>query len=273
MSSSNEAAQFSGSVPHIYERYLVPLIFEFYADDLCSRVATLRPLRVLEVAAGTGVVTRRLANALDPEAVIVATDLAQPMLEKAATTVTGRSVQWRQADAMKLPFADASFDVVVCQFGAMFFPDKAKAFDESRRVLKSGGSYIFNVWDRVEDNEFADVVTRSIGESFPNNPPQFLARVPHGYHNVSAIAADLAAGGFRRAADIVTMPGISRAQSPRIAAIAFCQGTPMRGEIEARDATRLDEVTDTAEAAITRRFGSGAIQGRMQAHVITAQRD
>jgi len=187
---------FTGSIAEVYETYFVPLIFAPYARDLAPRVAAASPQRVLEIAAGTGVVTRALRALLPPSVEIVATDLNQAMLDVAAKTVTGGTVEWRQADAMALPFADASFDAVVCQFGAMFFPDKAKAFAETRRVLRPGGTFHFNVWDRIVDNEFTDVVTDALAAMFPDDPPRFMARTPHGYHDVNAIRAHLKAAGF-----------------------------------------------------------------------------
>src|SRR3954470_21556682 len=168
--------RFTGSIPKLYESHLVPLIFEPFALDLAERVLTERPRRVLEVAAGTGVVTRRLSEALGNGAAIVATDLNPPMLQEARERGTAHPVEWRQADAMQLPFDDASFDAVVCQFGAMFFPDKRKAFAEALRVLRPGGAFHFNVWDRIEDNEFADLVTQAMAAMFPRDPPRFLAR-------------------------------------------------------------------------------------------------
>ncbi len=263
---------FSGSIPHLYERHLVPLIFEPYAADLASRVALRQPSRVLEIAAGTGVVTRHLANVLPPGVSIVATDLNQPMLDQAAVIGTARPVEWRQADAAQLPYPDETFDVVVCQFAVMFFPEKSKAFSEARRVLRPGGAFIFNVWDRIEHNEFADTVTKALETPFSADPPRFMARVPHGYHDFPLIAADLARGGFDRVPEFITLAARSRADSPRIAAVAYCQGTPLRSEIEARDPSRLDEATDIATAAIASRFGSDAVDGKIQAHIITIER-
>ena len=260
---------FAGSIPKIYETYLVPLIFESYADDLAQRVASCSVQRVLEVAAGTGVVTRALAAALPADVEIVATDLNPAMLDQAAAKGTSRPVTWRQADAMQLPFPDAAFDAVVCQFGAMFFPDKAKGFAETRRVLRKNGRFLFNVWDRIEDNDFADAVTHALASVFPGDPPRFLARTPHGYHDRAIIERDLAAGGFP-VADIETSRKSSRADSPRIPALAFCQGTPLRNEIEARNAAALEEATAAAEHEVARRFGTGAVEGRMQAHVVSA---
>jgi len=263
---------FTGSIPKFYETHLVPLIFEPYAEDLAKRLAS-RPLdRVLEIAAGTGVVTRALASALPQSVSIVATDLNQPMLDQASALGTARAVEWRQADAMQLPFLDATFDAVVCQFGVMFFPEKPKAFSEARRVLRPGGVFIFNVWDRIQENEFADTVTTALESLFPTDPPRFLARTPHGYHDHATIGRDLADGGFRASPRIATVAARSRADSSRIPALAYCQGTPLRNEIEARDASRLGEATDIATEAIARRFGRSLVDGKIQAHVVTLER-
>jgi SAM-dependent methyltransferase len=263
---------FAGSIPQLYDEYLVPLIFEPYADDLAERVTARKPGSVLEIAAGTGVVTRAMARRLPRSASITATDLNAPMIERAQAVGTSRAVQWRTADAMSLPFGDGSFDVVACQFGAMFFPDRTKAYAEARRVLKPGGAFVFNVWDRIEDNEFADVVTQALAQLFPADPPLFMARTPHGYHDKQRIAADLAQGGFTQGAAIDTVTHRSRAGSPRLPAVAYCQGTPLRNEIESREAGSLARATDHAERAIAERFGSGAVDGRIQAHVIVAAR-
>jgi SAM-dependent methyltransferase len=269
MSQPSSDSAFSGSIPQIYERYLVPLLFEPYAVDVAARVATRQPQRVLEIAAGTGVVTRQLADALPSSCEIVATDLNQAMVDQAAAVGTSRTVVWRTADAQKLPFPDGSFDAVVCQFGVMFFPDKSKAFSEARRVLRSGGVYIFNVWDRISDNEFADEVTRSLQAQFPNDPPRFLARVPYAYHDLSVVARELSAGGFRKPPRLETVSARSRADSPRAPAVAFCEGTPLRGEIESRGG--LKAATETSAAAISRKFGSGAVDAKIQAHVVEVE--
>lgn len=260
---------FAGSIPKLYETHLVPLIFEPYASDLKERIRSRKVARLLEVAAGTGVVTRALATVLDRSASIVATDLNQAMLDHAAAIGTTRPVEWRQADAMALPFPDGEFDTIVCQFGVMFFPEKSKAFSEARRVLKAGGVFMFNVWDRISENEFADTVTSALESVFPKDPPRFLARTPHGYHDLRTIERDLAVAGFQGSPQIVTVAARSRAQSSRIPAIAYCEGTPLRNEIEARDASRLSEATDVAARAIAERFGTGAVDGKIQAHIVT----
>jgi SAM-dependent methyltransferase len=270
--SDHADALFSGSIAQLYDTYLVPLIFQPYAIDLAHRLASRPATRVLEIAAGTGVVTRALASALPERVPIVATDLNQTMLDHAAALGTVRPVTWRQADALQLPFEDNTFDAVVCQFGAMFFPSKAKAFSEARRVLEPGGTFIFSVWDRIEHNEFADVVTAAMASLFPSDPPRFLARTPHGYHDRLVIERDLADGGFGAAADVVTMAARSRAASAMIPAIAYCKGTPLRNEIEARDASRLDRATEVAAEALAERFGRGAVDGKIQAHIIAIER-
>ena len=262
---------FAGSIPQVYQRYLVPLIFAPYAADIAARVQALGPARVLEIAAGTGAVTRELARILPADAQIVATDLNQPMLDQAAAIGTARPVEFRTADAMKLPFADASFDVVVCQFGVMFFPDRPAAMREARRVLRPGGAFVFNAWDRIEVNEFALAATDALAGVFPADPPRFMARTPHGYHDTALIAADVGQGGFATPR-IDTVAARSRADSARVPAVAYCQGTPFRNEIESRDASMLDAATDAVEREIAARFGAGAVDGGIQAHVVVAPR-
>src|SRR6187551_2819257 len=271
MSLPDSDKVFAGSVPQLYDEYLLPLIFDPYAIDISARTAARRPGHVLEIAAGTGAVTRHLATDLPEGSTIVATDLNPGMIARAREVGTARPVEWQTADAMKLPFADASFDAVVCQFGVMFFPDRAAAFAEARRVLRPGGTFLFNAWDRIEANEFADVVTATLATLFPGDPPRFMARTPHGYHDTATIARDVAAGGFG-APQITTLAKRSKAPSPRHVAIAYCQGTPLRSEIEARDAARLGEATQACADAIARRFGGGAVDAAIQAHVVVVER-
>ena len=272
VASANADRLFAGSIPQFYEQYMVPLIFEPFAIDLAARVALRRPGFVLELAAGTGVVTRRLSDALPSATSIVATDLNQAMIDHAASVGTSRAVDWRQADALRLPFPDESFDVVVCQFGVMFFPDKVRAFSEARRVLRPGGAFIFNVWDGLEHNEFGETITLALAKMFPDDPPGFLARTPYGYSDPEKIHRQLTEAGFAGKAAISTLAARSRAVSAAIPAIAFCQGTPVRSEIEARNPAGLVQATHAVEAAIRERFGSGAVDGKIQAHIVVAER-
>ncbi len=263
---------FAGSIPEIYDRFLVPLIFEPYARDLAERLAKVNPRDVLETAAGTGVLTRAMVSRLSADARIVATDLNQPMVDHAAARQAGESrITWRKADALALPFEDQSFDAVACQFGVMFFPDKVQGYKEARRVLKPGGRFFFNVWDQISENEFADVVTETLGKRYPQNPPRFLARTPHGYYDVGKIRDELTMAGFA-SISIETREDTSPAPSPRDPAVAYCQGTPLKNEIEALDPSGLEAATQACTQAVALRFGNGPVKGRIRAHVITAIR-
>jgi len=263
---------FAGSIPEIYERSLVPLLFEPYALDLADRLAESEPKDILETAAGTGILTRAVASRVPANARIVATDLNQSMLDHARTRFSREDrVEWRQADALALPFPDQTFDAVACQFGVMFFPEKVQGYREAWRVLKPGGRFHFNVWDRISENEFADTVTEALAAVFPHDPPRFLARTPHGYHDVECIRAELNAAGFSDLS-VDAVDHRSKASSPHDPAIAYCQGTPLRSEIEARDASRLRDATEKAAEALASRFGSRHIEGRIRAFVITAIR-
>jgi ubiquinone/menaquinone biosynthesis C-methylase UbiE len=269
MSESDKV--FTGAIPDIYDRFLVPLIFESYATDIARRVAAQAPASVLETAAGSGVVTRALAPLLGKEAGYVVTDLNQPMLDRAAQQQPRDDrIVWQQADALTLPFEDGSFDVVCCQFGVMFFPDRVAGYKEARRCLQPAGAFIFNTWDHIEENEFADVVTRSVSGLFPDDPPLFLARTPHGYHDPERIADDLKAAGFTEI-EIETVAAESCADSALLPAIAYCQGTPLRNELEARAGPPVEDITAKAAYEISRRFGAGPVTGKIQGHVIVAR--
>ncbi|HQT79764.1 MAG TPA: class I SAM-dependent methyltransferase [Rhodopila sp.] len=262
---------FRGSIPALYDRYLGPMIFAPYAHDLAARLADLQHGRVLETAAGTGVVTRTLAAALPQDVEIVATDLNQPMLDHAASQLPSGRVSWRQADAHMLPFPDSMFDVVVCQFGAMFFSDKPRAFAEAARVLKPGGRFLLSVWDRIEENEFADVVVKAVAALYPHDPPMFLARTPHGHSDTGPLEAQLRNAGFGTTS-VENLTRESTALDALSVAIGYCQGTPMRNEIEAQGAEALAAATQVATEAIAARYGSGPVTGRIRAYVITATR-
>src|SRR5215813_3459592 len=260
---------FAGSIPLLYDKYLGSVLFEPFAEDLAKRLSELSAGRVLETAAGTGIATRALLRSIPISVSLVATDLNQPMLDHAAAQTSASNVTWQKIDAQSLPFADGTFDAVVCQFGVMFFPEKPRAYREARRVLKPGGHFIFNVWDRIEDNEFSDVVTAAMAEMFPDDPPLFLARTPYGYHDQRLIVDELRSAGFT-VTKLETLTRRSLASSCRDPAIGFCQGSPLRNEIESRDASRLAEATELAGRRIRERFGDGSVDGKMQAHVIIA---
>lgn len=261
---------FTGSIPELYDSLMVPMLFAPYARDLASRLAILHPETVLETAAGTGAVTREMLARLSPAARIVASDLNPDMLARGQANVSDSRITWVHADAMALPFYPASFDAVLCQFGVMFFPDRVQAYREVLRALKPGGTFLFNVWDSVAQNDFVRVVSAELALIFPDDPPVFMARTPHGYFDLARIDADLRLAGF---GDITveTVAIMAQAKSAMDAAMAYCQGTPLRGEILARGPGRLAEVTQMVAQALARDFGTGAITGKVQAFVITAK--
>ncbi|HET6971353.1 MAG TPA: class I SAM-dependent methyltransferase [Phenylobacterium sp.] len=265
MSEADRA--FVGSVPEIYERYLGPMLFEPFAQDMADRFAGFAgPL--LETAAGTGRLTRRLALATAGAARITATDFNPPMLAQAEAQVRDPRITWRQADAQALPFADESFEAVVCQFGVMFFPDKAAAYAQARRVLRPGGRFVFSVWSDLAANDFTRAVTEVLGETFPKDPPTFLTRVVNGYHDEAEIGAGLIAAGFSEVEfEIVTLP--TPAASAADAAYGLTHGSPLRGDLEGRGAGMLEAVCEAVAARIRERFGDPPA-GRGRALVTTA---
>ncbi len=251
-------AQFVGSIPDVYERLLVPLIFAEPAEHLAEAVAASDPREVLETAAGTGVVTRALEARL-PSATITATDLNEAMIAQAQHRSAALSnVDWRQADAQALPFASEVFDVVVCQFGVMFFPSRRAGYLEARRVLRSGGRFVFNVWDSLEANEFPAVVHRVVTKAAPHSPPEFLSRTPYGYFDRDRVASDLEDAGFH--IDLQVCDGVNRG-SPQDVATAFCQGTPFRLELDDCPGLGAERATGLV-AALRAEFGDGLIEGR-----------
>ena len=266
----NNDAGFVGSIPELYDRNVGPLMMAPYALDIARRLAHMKTGTLLEIAAGTGIVSAALAQAL-PRVRIVATDLNQPMLDHAATKPGLRDVEFRQADALALPFADASFDAVVCQFGAMFFPDRVAAFREARRVLRPGGRFVFNVWESVDLNPIVAATLMGLSRRYPDHPSWFLERTPCGYRDQGVIRADLAAGGFTDCRiETVTLRG--SASSPMAPAIGFCQGSPMRAEIEALDPQGLEAATLAAAEAIAEAYGDGAFEPENCALVIETNR-
>jgi ubiquinone/menaquinone biosynthesis C-methylase UbiE len=265
MPSSDTA--FAGSIPEYYHNCLGPFLFEPYAEDLADRAARLRPERILETAAGTGIVTAALAARL-PQARIVATDLNPDMLRVAASKLDCPRVTFAPADAQSLPFPDGDFDLVVCQFGAMFFPDRVAAYREARRVLRPGGTFLFNVWDRLDSNPASQAVAEAVAELFPGDPPSFISRVPFGYHDKARVEADLRSAGFA-AVEAETVARRSRGAASDLAP-GLCQGSPLRAEIEARAPDRLDEATQAALAALVRLHGD-PVDAAMSAHVFAAR--
>ena len=259
---------FAGSIPENYDRYMVPLLFRPYAELAAGKAAAWGSRRVLETAAGTGIVTEALHAAL-PEAEIVATDLNPPMLEVAARRVASPNVRFQAADAQALPFPDASFDLVICQFGLMFFPDKVAGNAEARRVLREDGRYLLIIWDALERNLATRESSMAVSGLFPADAAKFYDRIPFRYFDRMQIEQDLRAAGFDRI-EFETVELRSRARSARDAATGLVQGTPVRSEIEALDSSLLEHATDVATQALRQFEAADGFDAPMSAHIVVA---
>ena len=266
---SESAAAYSGSVPGFYDRYLGPVLFEPYALDLVSRLPPGDRLRVLEIACGTGIVTRRLREALEDSATLTATDLSEPMIAYARDAVPAPGIAWQQADAQDLVFADGSFDVVVCQFGFMFLPDKSQGFREARRVLTSGGLLLANVWQSIQANPVIGAIDATLARLFPDDPPRFL-EVPYGYHDADRIRADMQQGGWDDVQlETVSVQGLG--PSAHEFALGFVLGTPLAHELAARRAD-VDAVSRALTVALVPLGGEHPFKPALAATVISAVR-
>lgn len=247
-------------MPEFYDRFLVPEIFEPFARNLAARLSQVSSGQVLEMAAGTGALTRALARALPISVGITATDLNPAMLQQAKMHAGLERVVWREADALALPFSDATFSYVLCQFGVMFFPDKQAAFREARRVMKPGGAFLFIVWDGWEGTVLGEA-SRVVGEMLDVEPTNIRAPA---YNDIARVRADLTVAGFA-AVTAERLVERSRSNSAREASIANCHGGLIRAYIEAHAPDRLEEITDAATAAIAARFGDGPIEAPLYA--------
>jgi ubiquinone/menaquinone biosynthesis C-methylase UbiE len=264
---ANDAAKFVGSIPENYDKCLGPHIFAGYAEDLTRRVAALNPAAVLELAAGTGILSRKLRDALADQCELIASDLNPPMLEVAkAKFRAGELIRFEEVDATDLPFDDASVDVIVCQFGVMFFPDKHRSYTEARRVLRPGGHYLFNVWDSWDRNFFAQTVHQTVESFFPGNPPGFY-QVPFGYHDAGEIEESLSRAGFTRVSvEPVAIDSTIRSAADFAQGLVF--GNPLHEEIVNLGGDP-EEVCAAVAAAVDRELGS---EMRLQALVVDATR-
>jgi SAM-dependent methyltransferase len=268
---SDRATDFTGSIPIFYDHGLGPVFFTDFADDIARRAAGSAPMRVLEIAAGTGIVTRRLRDLLPREAHLIATDLNPPMLEVARQKFRpNEAVEFQPADATALPFPDASFDAVVCQFGVMFFPDKDKGYREAHRVLAGGGRYLFSVWDSHRHNPIGRLITEILAGVFPHDPPQFY-QVPFSYHRLDPIKDCLGAAGFT---DLrVAVLSLSKIV-PDVATYvrALVLGNPLIDQIRARGSVDPERVIEALAEALPREFGTDPTRVPLQAIVFEARR-
>jgi ubiquinone/menaquinone biosynthesis C-methylase UbiE len=266
--SASSLAPFEEGVAEFYDSLLVPILFEPYASEMAIVAERLKPGSVLEVAAGTGALTRALRVTLDPATEIVATDLSQAMIDVGAPSLTMSRTHWMHADAQNLPFASSMFDLVVCQFGVMFFPDKLKAYDEAKRVLRSGGRFLFTTWDSLPANDFARCVDECLASLFPSNPPDFLRNLSYSYFDIASIKAQMSWAGFDAiSCDRIELTSVAAAHD---IAAAFCQGTPLREEIESRAPARISEIVDEVAERMESRYGVRPCGG-MSAFVVVGR--
>lgn len=252
-------------MPDAYDRFLGPILFAPYGEHLARRAERIGASRVLEIAAGTGIVTSRLVEHL-PDARIIATDLNPGMVQYAADHVPG--AEWQQADAGSLPFRADRFDLVVCSFGVMFFPDRIGAYREIRRVLADSGRLLFSTWDGLESNSPALALSEILRSMFPDDPPDFVDRIPHGYADPVQVEVDVEEAGF----DVLAIEYdevVSEASSAKDLANGFCQGSPLRFGLEERG--DRDQFTATISAGMTERLGSGTVPARLSAWIVDAK--
>jgi ubiquinone/menaquinone biosynthesis C-methylase UbiE len=263
-------AAFAGSVPRNYHTYLVPLIFDAYAKDIAKRVPVRDGARILELACGTGVVTAELLRSMPASARLAATDLNQAMLDVARPILGGDPrLTLSVADACQIPFPDASFDAIVCQYGVMFFPDKVQAMREARRVLTPGGRYVFNVWDSLEHNPISRTVHETLRGMFPADPPLFLAKLPFGWSDHAEIQRTVRAGGFTSCA-IETLAFPCEAPTAQHAAIAWLESTPLFPALQERGITDMTKTRDAMTQVLAAAYGDRPCRTTMQAIVVTA---
>ena len=272
---SNEAVsarstRFDGSIPETYDQHLGPLLFEPFAADIADRVARLGPRKVLEIAAGTGIVSRAMMNTLPRETALTISDLNAPMLDYARqkSETSGRDVEWQQADAQKLPFPGQSFDAVVCQFGLMFFPDKRKGLREFYRVLEKRGSLVFSVWDSIDRNPVQSIAHSTIATFFEVDPPDFY-QIPCGMGDLEEVRRLTEEAGFADIA-IESASLTGTAESAHNAAVGLVRGNPVINTIKERGTADVDEIIGTLARILEDRFGARSLQVPLRAHVVSA---
>lgn len=259
-----ELDAFKHSMPDLYDRYMVPLLFEPYAKFVAEYAARVGPGRILETAAGTGVAVRALTRSV-PNAEIVATDINPGVVEYAVKQFSASGVTFQQADAQDLPFEDETFDLTLCLFGAMFFPDKVRANREALRVLRSGGHYVLVTFDRLDNNPIPKAAEEAVAALFPQDPPHYMERGPFSYSDPQLVEEDVRAAGFDQVeVDTVSMPTRVSASD---AAAGMVLGSPFRAEIERRDPASLERALAAVTEALQPWDGRDA---PMSAHVVTA---
>ena len=268
---TDKNAAFVGAIPENYDQYLGPVLFAPYANDLVARLDPGKQRSVLELACGTGIVTRRLRERLAPGAKIVATDLNEAMLTFAKQKLEGsEAIEWKQADATDLPFQEQSFDAVVCQFGVMFFPNKEQAAREAFRILKPGGVFLFNVWDAIEENDLPHIAHTIISKFFDDNPPNFY-EIPFSFHDQETIAAMLSQAGFRNIKCSILSITAEAASASKVTR-GLVHGNPVIASIRERDESQIPAIEGAIASQVAAQCGDAPVRARMRAVVCSAMR-
>ena len=260
-----KTAAFAGSVPANYERYLGPFLFEPYALDLVSRLQDKKYPDILEIACGTGRVTAHLARSVKHDT-IIATDLNPDMIKVAKDIVQNDSIKWMPADAMQLPFDDDSFDLVVMQFGIMFFPDKEKGLKEAYRVLRTGGKIIYSTWNKVETVKAIHEGRVVIESYFGDDPPKFYS-VPFSMYDDRELTTITRRAGFKSiTTTLVKKEGVSPSSSDLAKGIV--EGNPVYMAILEKDASLVNIIKDHVQKVLTEKFGAKDLRSPLEAWVV-----
>lgn len=260
---------FGGSIPEKYDKYLTPLFFEPYADDLISRIKGREYDSILELACGTGRVTMNLRREF-PGSKLTATDINPDMLSVARKNVTHPNVVWDTVDMQEIPFDDSSYDLIVCQFGVMFVPDKVKAFKEIYRVLKPGGRFVFNVWESFQRNLVSYHTDQVINSFFGEDPVMFI-QIPFSYHNKTEIGNHLQNGGFSDFSFDHVKREMDRINAGD-ASIGLIEGNPSINAINERKPELLDEIRMRLKATLAENFGDNPMKYSLEAIVCEAEK-
>jgi ubiquinone/menaquinone biosynthesis C-methylase UbiE len=254
----------------MYERYLGPYIFEPYAEDIVSRIPSTDIHTALEVACGTGRVTGKLRKALPGGCRLVASDLNPDMIAEAQKHIPDNEIEWLAADAQSLPFVDNYFDLLVCQFGLMFVPNKPLAVSEAFRVLKPGGTLLLSTWDKLENNPAMFLAHQTVASFFPADPPMFF-HVPFSLFDMGMLESLCKDAGFSNiATNLVKKTGMSPSAGETVT--GMIDGSAVANAINERDATIMPVIKQTLETALAKAFGNAPMASPLQAWVLTAQK-
>ena len=267
-SISTPAFDFSGSIPHHYEQYLGPMFFEPYAIEVSKRIDPSSVHIVLEIASGTGRVTRHLRERIPGTSKLIASDISQDMLSVAKEKLRNLDIDWQIIDAQQLPFNDNSIDLVVCCFGYMFVPDKPKAFAEAYRVLKPGGMLLFTTWNKLELNA-ASYTYRTAAKKYLQDPLSESYNLPFSMNDERAISSILQNAGFSKIT-IESVNKVSISQTAKEAANGLAQGGSIYNEIMKRNPAWIEEIKSIVEKKLAENFGAAPMIAPMSAVISQA---